>query len=264
MRIEQRSELQLVQCSITPSSDGARVAPGGGTQSRITPSSDGARVAPRECRMRDSITPSVVCARVAQMMGLFLAAIIFLLSSIRNDSAKNGLRPGARSKGRSTKPFSKRMGRHLVATMRKSKGYRRNRNSKKLTGGGDKCSIKLAVCFLVLLAMASWCNYAQWDPYNAIKVGQASLPGPGEAQAAAAATLTITTRNVHGIMSNLMGTLKSETDVICVQETDVAEANVVDITAQAAAAGYTAVWGETTAISKDGGVTTRGRRTAIW
>ena len=74
--------------------------------------------------------------------------------------------------------------------------------------------------------------------------------------------LTITTRNVHGIMSNLMGTLRSGTDVICVQEADVAEANVVDITAQAAAAGYTAVWGEPTALSKDG-VTSRGRRKAI-
>jgi len=63
MRIEQRSEAQHLQCSITPSSDGARVAPGGSIQSRITPSSDGARVAPRECILSVSITPSGVCAR---------------------------------------------------------------------------------------------------------------------------------------------------------------------------------------------------------
>jgi len=146
--------------------------------------------------------------------------------------------------------------------MRKGKGYRRNRNSKRRTDSSSRYSIKVVGCLIALLIMASWCSYAQWDPYNAMKVGQAALPGPGKAQADTAATLTITTRNVHGIMSNLMGTLKSGTDVICVQETDVAEANVVDITAQAAAAGYTAVWGEPTAISKDG-VTTRGRRTAI-
>ena len=49
--------------------------------------------------------------------------------------------------------------------------------------------------------------------------------------------MRITTRNVHGIMSNLMATLRSGTDIICVQEADVAEANVADLTEQALAAG---------------------------
>ena len=63
-------------------------------------------------------------------------------------------------------------------------------------------------------------------------------------------------------MSSLMATLRSGTDVILVQEADIAEANVVDVTAQAAAAGDTAVWSKPTALSKDG-ATSRGRIMAI-
>jgi hypothetical protein len=61
--------------------------------------------------------------------------------------------------------------------------------------------------------------HINWDPYNAISVGQAAVPGPDHAKGTPmdAALMGITTRNVHGIMSNLMGTLRSGTDVICVQ-----------------------------------------------
>jgi hypothetical protein len=128
-----------------------------------------------------------------------------------------------------------------------------------------------AVAAVTLFLVLAVCTYAQWDPINAVRIGEAPVPGPdGNASesktrglpAKQAALLGITTRNVHGIMSNLMVTLRSGTNVICVQDADIAEANVRDITAQAAATGYTATWGEPTALSKDW-VTTRGRRTAI-
>jgi len=63
-------------------------------------------------------------------------------------------------------------------------------------------------------------------------------------------------------MSNLMATVRSATQLICVQEADIAEANIADITAQALAAGYVIAWGEPGPISEDGR-TRWGRRTAI-
>ena len=129
-----------------------------------------------------------------------------------------------------------------------------------------------ATAAVTLFSVLAVCAYAQCDPNSAVSIDEAPVPGPdgnaGESKTGglpvkqAALLGIITTRNVHGIMSNLMATLRCGTDAICVQEADIAEANVRNITARAAAAGYTAIWGEPTALSKDG-VTSKGRRTAI-
>jgi len=154
-----------------------------------------------------------------------------------------------RSEEIATRPLSNRIGRHMAVRRGRAKVRRNMRCSTGGTGGNSRCSSKVVACVVVVFSIAFTCAYAQWDPYNSVKIGDASTPGPthGPQQGSDVDTgqnMHITTRNVHGIMSNLMATLRSGTDIICVQEADVAEANVADLTEQALAAGYTAIWGE--------------------
>ena len=78
------------------------------------------------------------------------------------------------------------------------------------------------------------CSYAQWDPTNAIRIGEAPKPGP----------VVIVSRNIHGIYSNLMACIRTQADVICIQEADIVESDVMDFREQAAAAGYGCKWGQ--------------------
>jgi len=111
----------------------------------------------------------------------------------------------------------------------------------------------VVVCSIIFISM-----YAQWNPYNSVKIGDASKPGP----AVANGTVVIVSRNIHGIYSNLMSCIRTKADVICIQEADIAESDVMDFHEQAATAGYKCKWGEPIQLSKTSGGRD-GRRVAM-
>ena len=71
----------------------------------------------------------------------------------------------------------------------------------------------------------------------------------------------LTSRNIRGLFSNLAAALRGCKDVILLQEVDLAECHVADITAQAASAGYSCEFGLTTKL--DQYLREYGRRAAI-
>jgi exonuclease III len=91
-----------------------------------------------------------------------------------------------------------------------------------------------------------------WDPHTANRIGEAAKPGP----------VCIVSRNIHGIYSNLMQCIRTKADIICIQEADITESDVLDFTGQALTAGYTCKWGQPLQIAKTSGGK-NGRRVAM-
>jgi hypothetical protein len=201
-------------------------------------------------------------------LGGFLLMVMITLYRTRG-TCKNHKR-AMLLRGMETRLRAKRLGRnstqrydrYLMRKTRSRRHRKRHANDKRSTRWGHI----LAATLFVVIAFAV---YAQWDPHQAERIGEAGKPGPladhmsrQASEIANAGLFTITTRNVHGLMANLMGTVRSGTQVICVQEADLSEPNVADITNQALTAGYIIHWGKGGPISKDGH-TRWGRRTCI-
>ena len=88
-----------------------------------------------------------------------------------------------------------------------------------------------------------------------------SQPGPRSQDDIPGDVTRLTSRNIRGLYSNLAAALRGNDEVILLQEVDLAECNVADISAQAETAGYICAFGMTTQLDKHG--REYGRRTAI-
>ena len=69
-------------------------------------------------------------------------------------------------------------------------------------------------------------------------------------------------RNIRGLFSNLSAAIRGRHQVICLQETDIAEYSTPDLIAQASTAGYSIHFGNTCPLGRDASKAT-GRRVAI-
>jgi hypothetical protein len=190
---------------------------------------------------------------------MFMAIIAMVLAVIRPSSNKHSMTEARASMKACKQPVraGKRMGRNVVANNHRAKQRRKqNGHAKKnrtgRLGTNAAAQRKLAICVIALLTISILkVSCLNWDPHNAVLVGQAAVPGP----------VSIVSRNIHGIYANLMECKRSKADIICIREADIAEADVIDFTMQAAAAGYTCKWGQPTQVAKtDGGKS--GRRVA--
>ena len=94
--------------------------------------------------------------------------------------------------------------------------------------------------------------------------GIETQPGPsgGDGSSHTEQMLHIVSRNIRGLFHNLANTIRTRADVICLQEVDINEADVADMRAQAAVAGYTIYFASKAQLTKDG-AGPWGRRAAI-
>ena len=92
------------------------------------------------------------------------------------------------------------------------------------------------------------------------RIGEANNPGPS-----ADGNFTpfvILSRNIRGLYANMASAIRSNADIICLQEADMDERHVPEIKALAHSAGYQIFFGAPTALSLDG-KSNSGRRIAI-
>ena len=146
----------------------------------------------------------------------------------------------------------KRIGRNILANNYRSKQRRKQSGHCGNTNTRMQAWLKRAVLIYIVLGMVATVLTVCWDPHTANRIGEAAKPGP----------VCIVSRNIHGIYSNLMQCIRTKADIICIQEADITESDVLDFTGQALTAGYTCKWGQPLQIAKTSGGK-NGRRVAM-
>ena len=106
------------------------------------------------------------------------------------------------------------------------------RGSEGMATGQQTWAAAITFGLVVGLILVGAC--INWNLYVATKVGQAAVPGP----AVVSGPVVIVSRNIHGIYANLMACIRTKADVICIQEADIADSDVMDFREHAVAAGY--------------------------